>query len=164
MARLPATSVGRSGMMRPMAAFDVHLETALPPVEAWRRVLDLRAHSEVIPLTTVTGEQLEAAHLVPGSRFVARTALGPIGFDDIMVVDSIEHPVDGSAARARIHKEGKVIRGTIDFRVTPTGSGSTVDWIQQISVRGLPRMADPVVARVARTAYGKALVELLRRG
>ncbi|GAA2159804.1 carbon monoxide dehydrogenase subunit G [Humibacillus xanthopallidus] len=147
-----------------MAAFDVHLETDLPPAEAWRRVLDLRAHSEVIPLTTVTGDQFEAASLVPGSRFVARTALGPLGFDDIMVVDSIEQPAQGSGAQARIHKEGKLIRGTIDFRVTPTTSGSTVDWVQQISVRGVPRVADPVVARVARTAYGKALVELLRRG
>ena len=61
---------GAPGMMRPMAAFDVHLDTDLPAAEAWRRVLDLRAHSEVIPLTTVTGDQLEAAALVPGSRFV----------------------------------------------------------------------------------------------
>ena len=152
-------------MMSPMAAFDVHLDTDLPAAEAWRRVLDLHAHSEAIPLTTVTGEQMEASALVPGSRFVGRTALGPVGFDDIMVVDSIEQPTDGSGGRARIHKEGKLIRGSIDFRVTPTtSSGSTVDWVQQISVRWVPRVADPVVARVARTAYRKALVELLRRG
>jgi hypothetical protein len=149
-----------------MAAFDVHLDTDISAAEAWRRVLNLRAHSEVIPLTTVTGEQLEAAALVPGSRFVARTALGPIGFDDVMVVESIEQPSDGSGARARarIRKEGKVIGGAIDFRVTPTTSGSTVDWAQQIHVRWVPRLADPLVARVARTAYGKALAELLRRG
>ena len=147
-----------------MADFDVHLDTGLPAAEAWRRVLDLRAHGEVIPLTTVTGDQLEAAALVPGSRFVARTAVGPIGFDDVMVVDSIEQPTDGSGGRALIHKEGKVIRGTIDFRVTPLGSTSMVDWVQQISVRWVPRAADPVVARVARTAYGKALVQLLQRG
>ena len=58
-----------------------------------------------------------------------------------------------------------MIRGTIDLRVTPLRLvTSTVDWSQQISVRWVPRVADPVVARVARTAYGKALVELLRRG
>ena len=147
-----------------MAAFHVHLETDLPAAEAWRRVLDLRAHSDVIPLTTVTGAQLEAASLAPGSRFVARTAVGRVGFDDIMVVDAIEQPRDGSGARARIHKEGKLIGGEIDFRVIPAGSGSTVDWVQQIRVRGVPGWAGPVVARVARTAYGKALAELLRRG
>ncbi|HET8987463.1 MAG TPA: SRPBCC family protein [Humibacillus sp.] len=146
-----------------MAAFDVHLDTDLPAAEAWRRVLDLRAHSEVIPLTTMTGDQLEAAALVSGSRFVARTALGPVGFDDVMVVDSIEQPTDGSGAWARIHKEGKLIHGTIDVTVTPRGSGSTVDWAQQIRVRGVPSVADPMVARVARTAYGRALAELLRR-
>jgi hypothetical protein len=36
--------------------------------------------------------------------------------------------------------------------------------VQQIRVRGVPGWADPVVARVARTAYGKAIAELLRRG
>ena len=151
-------------MMSAMAAFDVHLDTDLPAAEAWRRVLDLRAHSEVTPLTTVTGEQLEAAALVPGSRFVGRTALGPVGFDDVMVVDSIEQPTAGSGGRTRIHKEGTVIRGTIDLRVTPLGSASTVDWSQQISVRWVPRAADPVVARLARTAYRRALVKLLQRG
>jgi len=147
-----------------MAAFDVHLDTDLPAAEAWRRVLDLRAHSEVIPLTTVTGDHLEAAALVRGSRFVARTAVGPLGFDDVMVVDSIDQPTEASGGRARIHKEGKLIHGTIDFRVTPHGSSSSVDWSQQIRVRWVPRVADPVVARLARTAYGKALAELLRRG
>ena len=57
-----------------------------------------------------------------------------------------------------------MIHGTIDFRVTPHGSSSSVDWSQQIRVRWVPRVADPVVARLARTAYGKALAELLRRG
>ena len=146
-----------------MADFDVHLDTDLPAAEAWRRVLNLHAHTEVIPLTTVTGEQMEAAALLPGSRFVARTALGPVGFDDVMVVDSIEQPLAGSGGRARIHKQGKMIGGTIDLRVTPTAAGSAVDWSQQIRVRGVPRTADPLVARVARAAYGKALGELLRR-
>ena len=50
-----------------MAAFDVHLDSDLSAAEAWRRILDLRAHSEVIPFTTVRGDRLEAADLVPGS-------------------------------------------------------------------------------------------------
>jgi hypothetical protein len=147
-----------------VASFDVHLRPDLPAAEAWRRVLDLRAHSVVIPLTTVRGDQLEAADLVPGSRFVARTALGPLGFDDVMVVDEISQPTDGSGARALIRKEGRVIRGDIELLVTPRGDGgSTLDWTQRISVRGVPRALDPVVARVAGAAYGRTIRQLLHR-
>ena len=146
-----------------MAHFEVHLDSTLPAPEAWRRVLDLHAHSAVIPLTTVTGEAMTADGLVQGSRFVARTGVGPVGFDDVMVVDSIAAPTTETAGEARIHKEGKAIRGTITLRVTPMAAGSTVVWSQQIGVRGVPGLLDPVVSRVARTAYGTTLRRLLAR-
>ena len=147
-----------------MADFEVHLVPPLTAPEAWRRVLDLRAHTAVIPLTTVTGDAMGASDLVDGSRFVARTGLGPVGFDDVMVVDSIVPPTPTTAGRARIRKDGKVVRGAIDLSVTPTAAGSTVVWRQQISVRGVPAVLDRVVATVARAAYGTALRKLLARG
>ncbi len=148
-----------------MAAFDVHLAPDLPAAEAWRRVLDLDAHTAVIPLTTVRGDAMAATDLVPGSRFTARTAVGPVGFDDVMVVDEIAQPTDGSGGRALIRKEGRVIRGDIELQVAPRGAGSsTLDWTQRISVRGVPRALDPVVALVARAAYGKTIRQLLQRG
>ncbi|WP_256793310.1 hypothetical protein [Terrabacter sp. Ter38] len=146
-----------------MADFEVHLDSPLPAPEAWRRILDLRAHTAVIPLTTVTGEAMGASELVEGSRFIARTGLGPMGFDDVMVVQSIVRPTTHSAGSARIRKEGKVVRGRIDLLVTPTASGSTVLWTQRIGVRGVPALLDPVVAKVAGAAYGSTLRRLLAR-
>ncbi|EWT01352.1 hypothetical protein N865_08500 [Intrasporangium oryzae NRRL B-24470] len=146
-----------------MAHFAVRILSPLPADQAWARILDLRAHSAVIPLTTLTGDILYAAGLVPGSRFVARTALGPIGFDDSMVVDEVTQPTAGHGAWARIRKEGKAIRGLIELTITPQGTGSRVEWSQDISVRGIPRVFDPVVARVARAAYGTTLRKLLAR-
>src|SRR6478609_11154301 len=87
--RVTGVTGRRTGQTDPMADFEVHLDSPLSAPEAWRRILDLRAHTAVIPLTTVTGAALSAAELGPGSRFVARTGLGPIGFDDTMVVESI---------------------------------------------------------------------------
>jgi len=159
----PLVAAPFTGQTGPMASFSVHLDSTLPAPEAWRRVLDLHAHTAVIPLTTVTGEAMSADRLVPGSRFVARTGVGPVGFDDVMVVDSISPPTAGAGGRARIHKEGKAVRGSIDLRVTPAGPGSRVEWSQQIGVRGVPRVLDPVVGRVARAAYGTALRRLLER-
>ncbi|CCI51619.1 MAG: hypothetical protein LCH77_15395 [Actinobacteria bacterium] len=147
-----------------MADFEVHLDSPLPAPEAWRRILDLTAHTAVIPLTTVTGQAMTAAELVAGSRFVARTGVGPVGFDDVMVVDAIEAPTEASAGSARIHKEGTVVRGRIDLLVTPTATGSTVAWSQRIGVRGVPALLDPVVAKVAGAAYGSTLRKLLARG
>lgn len=146
-----------------MASFTVHLDSTLPAPEAWRRVLDLHAHTAVIPLTTVTGDAMSADELVPGSRFVARTAVGPAGFDDVMLVESITQPGADHAGTAWIQKEGKVVRGSIDLRVAPAGGGSTVEWSQEIGVRGVPRFLDPVVAAVARAAYGSTLRRLLDR-
>jgi hypothetical protein len=146
-----------------MASFTVHLDSTLPAPEAWRRVLDLDAHTAVIPLTTVTGEAMSAEELVPGSRFVARTAVGPVGFDDVMLVESITQPDADQAGTAWIQKEGSVVRGSIDLRITPAGAGSTVEWSQQIGVLGVPRFLDPVVARVAKAAYGSTLRRLLER-
>ncbi len=129
-----------------MADFEVHLDPPLPAPEAWSRILDLRAHTAVIPLTTVTGDAMVANELVDGSRFVARTGLGPVGFDDVMVVEAIVPPTPTSAGRARIRKEGKVVRGVIDLTVTPTAAGSAVVWSQQH--RGAGGACDPRPGRV----------------
>lgn len=44
-----------------MARLEIRIASALPAPQAWARILDLRAHSAVIPLTTVTGATLDAA-------------------------------------------------------------------------------------------------------
>lgn len=145
-----------------MARFIVEVETELSAEEAWRRLFDLRAHTRAIPLTTLRGEVLTADGLRAGSRFVARTAVGPVGFDDRMVVDEITPPQSGGGGSARIRKEGKVVRGQIDVSVTPTAAGSRVEWEQVIRVWPLPGVLDPVVAFVARLAYATTIRRLLR--
>ncbi|MEO5745616.1 MAG: SRPBCC family protein [Terracoccus sp.] len=146
-----------------MAHFEITIDSPLSAPDAWARILDLRAHSVVIPLTTVTGETLDAAGLAPGSSFNARTAVGPAGFDDPMVFDEVVQPTETAAGQARIRKEGTLIRGQITLTVTPRPGGSAVVWSQDIAVNHVPSLADPVVALVARGAYGSTLKKLLAR-
>ena len=147
-----------------MALFTVRVATPLSAPVAWGRVLDVHRHGDVVPLTTMRGDALYAAQLVPGSRFVARTGLGPVGFDDPMVVDEITPPADDAPGVARIHKEGNVVRGWIELTVRPLPEGgSVVEWVQQISVAGVPDLASAVTAAVARAAYGQTLRRLLAR-
>ena len=146
-----------------MAHFEIHIDSPLTAPDAWARILNLRAHSVVIPLTTVTGETLDAAGLAPGSRFNARTGLGPLGFDDPMVFDEVEQPSEAARGHARIRKEGSLVRGDIELTVTPAAIGSVVVWSQRIDVRYVPAFADPVTALVARAAYGTTVKKLLAR-
>jgi hypothetical protein len=150
--------VGQTGCM---ARFEVTIDSTLPAPEAWRRVLHLRRHGDVIPLTTLRGDALDAAGLHEGSRFVARTGLGPLAFDDEMELETYAPPTGHRPGTAVIRKLGDPIHGVIELHVLPSPSGCSVSWRQRIEVAGVPRPLDPVVSRVARAAYGRTLRELL---
>jgi len=141
------------------AAFVVDLPASCPPDEALRRVLDLRAHSRLIPLTTVT-PAVAADDLVTGLTFVGRTAVGRVGFDDPMRILSLSF----DPPAARIVKEGRVIAGAINITVTPAATGSRVRWEQTVHLRWLPRPLQPVAARILREGYRRVLSKLLDGG
>jgi hypothetical protein len=146
-----------------MAAFTIQLDVPLSAPRAWSCVLDLRAHGDVIPATTVI-PSLVASELRPGTEFLARTAVGPVGVDDPMRVDSITPPTDSTPGTARITKQGKSARGDIVLTVTPLDAGSCrVEWAQDLTIRGVPRALDPLVGTVARRAYRLLLRSLLAR-
>ena len=152
-----------------MARFTVRLDVPLPPEEAWRRVWNLDAHSRLIPLTTLRGDGTGGTPLRAGSRFVARTAVGPAGLDDVMEVRRFESPPPGGGeGHAVVVKTGRAIGGSIEAIVEPArregdlGGGSQVQWRQEISLRGIPAVADPLVAAVAKLAYSSVLRRLLR--
>ncbi|MCC2593755.1 hypothetical protein LKO27_10095 [Tessaracoccus sp. OS52] len=144
-----------------LAHFTVELETDCPPSTAIRRVLDLRRHSRVIPFTTVT-PSVPADSLSPGTRFVARTSLGPVGFDDAMRVDTISLGDGLPTASARISKESRAIRGSIRLLVSPTAAGSLVRWDQDVSLPWLPGFLQRPAASVLRLGYRQVLSRLLR--
>lgn len=136
------------------AAFTVELRSHLPPREALLRVLDLRAHSRLIPLTVVT-PAVAADELHAGFRFVARTGVGPVAFEDAMRVDEIR------GASARIVKENRVILGTIHLQISPAPGGSLVHWHQQVRLPWLPRFLQRPAAGVLRVGYRRILLRLL---
>ena len=144
-----------------MVHFSVSIDTPRRADEAWDRVLDLRLHDRLIPFTRITSGKVPATELRTGSTFVARTGLGPVGFDDRMVVTDLTAPVGDSAGMAQIRKQGKVIRGSIELRVSPQPIGSRVEWDQEISVWGVPRALGWLTAQASRAAYGTALRRLL---
>lgn len=170
-----------------MAEFVVTLHVPLPADEVWARVFDLRRHGAHVPLTRIA-EALAPADLVAGRRFVARTALGPVGFDDVMTVVQVQPPSpsmpprpsmpptpsSGSAGwprgSVRIAKSGRVLGGSVQAELTQTGpTSTTLRWEQEVRLpflAWLPKPARGGIEHLASlalsAAYRQVLISLVR--
>jgi hypothetical protein len=125
--------------------------------DVWALLTDWPSHSRWIPATTVT--VLEDTGGV-GTRFVGRSHLGPIGFDDPMTVTEFLPPSDGKAGRCGILKTGRVVLGTAGFTVeADSPSTSTVSWWEDVTVapERLTRYAEPLIQRAGTTSFAKVL-------
>ncbi|ALO06690.1 hypothetical protein AQF52_1094 [Streptomyces venezuelae] len=144
-----------------MTLFRVERTVPLPPDVVWRRLTDWPAHGRQVPLTRTT--VLTPGPNGAGTRFTARTGLGPLAFDDPMEVVRWEPPEAGRPGVCRLDKSGRIVRGWAEVAVTAApGGGSRVEWTEELAVRGLPRVFDPVLARAGRALFGRAVDGLLR--
>ncbi|MEU9344960.1 SRPBCC family protein [Streptomyces sp. NPDC048278] len=145
-----------------MVNFLLQRTAPLPIDEAWRRLTEWSRHADVVPLTRVTVLTDPPTH--EGTVFVARSGFGPLSFDDPMEVTVWEPPVDGGSGRCRLVKHGKVVLGWAELEVHPGPGGRTrVVWHEELRIRGLPSLFDPLVRRTSRAVFGRAVNSLLRR-
>jgi hypothetical protein len=135
-------------------------ETSPEPVElVWQRVSDLVGHSAGVPLTSTTSDPGEPA---VGWRFTPRTGLGPVGFDDPMVVTVWEPP-----RRLRVEKVGRVLAGWADISLAPLPEGGTrVTWQEEVlpAHTGIGRRMRPLFDAVGKVVFRRALTRMLRGG
>jgi hypothetical protein len=136
-----------------MPAFTVTTRTSLPPTEAWARLVDWARHAAHVPLTTITVRPGEPG---VGAVFVARTALGRVGFDDPMEVVAWDPP-----NFCRIEKRGRVMLGWAELSVTADGAGSLVSWREEAVPARLPRFARPLADAAGRRLFTRVLRGLL---
>ena len=137
-------------------SYTLSFRTPLAPGEALRRLADVAAHSDIVPLTTGRGPNPD--ELAVDDVVVARTALGPFGFDDVMRVRQLERP-----QLLVLDKVGSLLGGDVRIEVTdePGGSGgSRVQWEQRVDLPGVRRaLPKPVAAAVVRVTSA-----VMRRG
>ena len=139
--------------------FTVRLAADGTAEEALGRLLDLGAHTRVIPFTTVE-PALTYPELGPGTRFVARTAVGRLGFDDPMVVESIERRRGWH--RIRLRKKGRAIRGVIVLEAVTGGDGrSVLAWRQDVRLPWWPTSLHWLAVPILRVGYRRILRALL---
>jgi hypothetical protein len=144
-----------------MADFVLRAASPLPARACFDHLVDWDAHSAAIPLTRLHYDGEPRV----GQRFVARTGWGRIGFDDIMVVELYRPPAGDRPGdlpgAVEITKRGRAVGGTVGWTVTPTATGSDVEWTQHLVISWLPRLLDPLVGALGRMAYGTGLRRLL---
>ncbi|MET8771680.1 SRPBCC family protein [Streptomyces sp. NPDC004658] len=145
-----------------MPTFSLERTVPLPAGEAWRRLTDWPRHADAVPLTRI--EVLTPPPTREGTRFVARSGLGPLTFDDVMEVTVWRPPAGGGPGLCRLEKRGRLILGWAEIEVRPgPGDRSGVVWREELSVRFLPRAFDGPLESASRLLFGRAADHLLRR-
>lgn len=145
-----------------MVTFQLERTAPLPLDEAWRRLTEWPRHAMVVPLTRVI--VVTPSPTRPGTVFVARSGIGPLAFDDRMEVTLWRPPTETLPGLCRLEKRGRIVRGWAEIEVLPGPGGRTrVVWREELRVRPLPAFLDPVLGAAARSVFGRALNQLLRR-
>lgn len=133
-------------------------ETSVEPVDlVWERVSDVVGHASGVPLQSVTSDPGEPG---VGWRFTPRTSLGPLGFDDPMVVTVWEPP-----RRLRVEKVGRVLAGWADISLAPLPDGGTrVTWQEEVvpAHTGIALRTRPVFDAAGKVVFRRALTRMLR--
>ncbi len=109
--------------------FEVTRRTTMSASEVWALLTDWERHSGHIPWTTIRLDP--GAERGSGVGFVARTALGPLRFDDPMEVTFSRAPTETAAGICRIVKRGRAVTGWAVLTVTPDDSGAVVHWYEE---------------------------------
>ncbi|HEU5416115.1 MAG TPA: SRPBCC family protein [Streptosporangiaceae bacterium] len=128
------------------------------PGRVWQAATDWPRHSEWMPATTARGGNGR------GAEIAARTAIGPVGFTDTMVITEWDPP-----RRCATRHTGRLIRGGGSFEVVPAGDLTEFRWTELIDlpVPAAVRPAATVLARwtigpLARAGLGYALRRFAR--
>ncbi|MCX4904402.1 SRPBCC family protein [Streptomyces sp. NBC_00878] len=143
-----------------MVEFCVRRDSALDVGEAWRRLTLWERHGEVVPLTRVAVVAGDGGG--EGTVIVARTGVGPVGFDDRMELVAWRPPRGERGGFCRLVKLGGFVVGWAEIEVRSGVGGSRVVWREELGVRGVPRVCDPLVGWVARWMFGRVVDRLLR--
>jgi len=141
--------------------FQLERTVPLSPQDAWRRLTQWSRHGDAVPFTRV--HVLTPPPTREGTVLVARSGVGPLAFDDRMEVTGWQPPDADGPGRCRLDKRGRVVLGWAEIEVRPSPGGRTrVIWREELRLRFLPSLFDPLLRTTARSVFGRAVNRLLR--
>jgi carbon monoxide dehydrogenase subunit G len=108
------------------------------PERVWQVAMDWARQGEWIPGTQVSGGT------GVGAQVTARTAIGPVGFTDTMIITQWDPP-----RRCVVRHTGQVVRGSGIFEVVGDGAESEFRWTELIELP-VPGAAQPAAMALGR--------------
>ena len=137
-------------------SFQLEQTWSVPAQRLWQALADWESHSKWIPATRV---RILSGDGGLGTAFVARTGIGPLGFDDHMTV--IEF--DAATTHAVVQKTGPLLLGSAGFRIEERNGGSHLLWFETVQVPYLPPFLVPAVAHIGRLLFTASLLQLRKQ-
>ena len=131
--------------------FEVHHDFSAPARAVWDELVDWERHGEWIPATRMDVPPGGATE--PGQEFTAYTGLGPLALKDHMRVVRCDWDDSTSSGDCEVEKLGPVLRGSAGFTVSPTPGGSSIVWIEDVTVPYTPQFAAPIVAKLGALGF-----------
>jgi hypothetical protein len=145
-----------------VARFTAVVDSRASAERTWRLLTDWPSHGRWVPLTKV--RLLTPSGAGVGARFVGRTGVGPLGFDDPMEVVEWREPGPGVSGHCRLVKQGGVVLGQARLEVAPGTGGSTVTWTEDVEIAPvrLTRPLGRLLSTVGRIAFTRSLRAMAR--
>lgn len=131
-----------------------------PPRVVWDEMVDWPAHGAWIPATRV--EIDEGDPKAVGGMFTGYTGYGPLTLVDHMRIAEIEFDDEAGQGRCEVEKLGPVLRGTAGFTIRPSGSGTELEWFEDVSVPYLPRFLTPIVNKLGALGFAQGMRSLAK--
>ena len=140
--------------------FDLTRRFDVPVRELWDELIDWPAHGAWIPATTIEGESGDPNEV--GYTFTAWTGVRPVALEDRMRLSRCDWNEAEQSGVCDVEKLGPVLGGAAGFTVRADGSGSIIEWREDVTVPYLPRFLSPVGAFVGRIGFTLALRSLAK--
>ena len=135
-----------------MIHVEVEVNVSKSQQEVWDKLTNWKSHGKWIPFTKIIIlEEGENGNGV-GTRFIGRTGLGKISFDDSMLVHRFVAPEESKEdGKCWISKSSDHIQGSAYFHVIKVDENtSRINWVENItlpSVR-IPRIGYMILSKV----------------
>lgn len=130
------------------------------PQVVWDKMVDWPAHGEWIPATRVEIDEGDP-HAV-GGMFTGYTGYGPLTLVDHMRIDEIEFDEETGHGRCQVDKLGPVLNGKAGFTVQPSGSGTELEWFEDVTVPYLPGFLAPIVSKLSELGFAQGMRSLAK--
>lgn len=131
-----------------------------PARVVWDDLVDWKGHEEWIPMTRV--EVGEGDMTAVGHEFTAWTGPGPLALEDRMRVTKCDWDPGADSGECEVEKLGPVLRGQAGFTVTPTATGSTMEWFEDVTVKYVPQFVAPVINTLAAAGFKQGMKGLAK--